>query len=563
MFIKTIDTGEVLRLTDYTNVERTREVNGGFNLSFTLFKTDKNQHAYDFVDNENIIIYAGVEYVIKRLGKRIIKKKTVKIVDCELKAINDLMDEWQYKLISGSLQITTAMGHALEPTGFTFSIHGEFDSVSFENFGDANPMELVGKIIDRYQAEVIITANHVALYNQIGADTNSQFRYRHNIGTISLESDTNGFATVIKGFGADGLEVEYESPLAAIYGRRHAKPVRDDRFTNPETLTEECKARLNDQFSISIEIDYVEVKKNGINVNGFDLGDRLYLIHGEFGLKNRVRVLAITDYPESNKQPKLKISNITKDARDMLASFNATKQTVDRATDENGQIVNTALSADAQYTIDAVNRTFNQVDYTETRGLVVTDPVNFMRLLAFKKGGLYGSIDGASLDIFINADGVNLAYVWGLLAEEYVSIGPGTTFAEGYDPSQLATAGHTHAFADITDKPLTYPPEAHNHDTEYEQLTVEAIQTPTLTNNWAIYAIDWSQPGFYEDRGRIYLQGTIGGGSLGTAAFTLPTGYRPSHNMSQGGIDIMTDGQIIIQNGDVAKISLDGISFRI
>ena len=384
--------GEQWRVVDYKNIERYREVNVAFNLSFMLLKTDKNAHSYDYVDNENTIIYDGVKYVIKRIATKMIGKKPVKIVHCELKAYNELMDEWQYTNISGSRAINEVMAHALKNTGYSYNVIGVFNNETFQDFGENNSLALMSEIMEKYNAEFFIIDKTIFVYNEIGSDTNSQFRYRHNIGGIELDSDTESFSTYIKGFGADGLEVEYESELVEMFGRRHAPPVSDEGFTNEESLLKECKKRLDDQFRISIEIDYVEIQKNGKNINAFDLGDRLHLIHGELDIKSKVRVLAITDYPESGKKPRLKIANITRDARNMLADFNNTKRTVDKILDGEQKLPYNVLDDAVKIATEALQSAQTELEFKN--GIIARDKNNPNLLVLFNSAGVGVSTDG-------------------------------------------------------------------------------------------------------------------------------------------------------------------------
>ncbi|MFF8589784.1 phage tail protein, partial [Streptomyces althioticus] len=47
---------------------------------------------------------------------------------------------------------------------------------------------------------------------------------------------------------------EYTSPLASVYGIRHAKPLRDDQYTDKASLLAALKAELHDYFEISLTL---------------------------------------------------------------------------------------------------------------------------------------------------------------------------------------------------------------------------------------------------------------------------------------------------------------------
>lgn len=103
-------------------------------------------------------------------------------------------------------------------------------------------------------------------------------------------------------------------------------------------------------------------------------------------------------------------------------------------------------------------------------------------------------------------------------------------------------------------------------------LSAEAVKTPTFTNGWSNYSYDYDSAGYYKDKDRVFLQGVIRGGSVGSSAFTLPTGYRPTKrkmfivisNNYIGRVDILNNGNVYIDSMcSNSYVSLDNISFRV
>ncbi|MFO0052628.1 MAG: hypothetical protein ACOVQ3_12100 [Dolichospermum sp.] len=109
-------------------------------------------------------------------------------------------------------------------------------------------------------------------------------------------------------------------------------------------------------------------------------------------------------------------------------------------------------------------------------------------------------------------------------------------------------------------------------------ITTESWQTPSLQNGWVIYQETtgnpprpiYNPPGYFKDSfGIVHLRGLVqnGGGTI----FTLPVGYRPAYrelqavqtwNNTIGRLDVHTDGQVIMQQGNNGWFSLDGVTFR-
>jgi len=96
--------------------------------------------------------------------------------------------------------------------------------------------------------------------------------------------------------------------------------------------------------------------------------------------------------------------------------------------------------------------------------------------------------------------------------------------------------------------------------------------SPAFLNSWVNYGTPNRNAGYYKDQfGIVHLEGCVKSGTIGTAIFTLPSGYTPTaylifptvSNSLFGQISIDTSGNVIASVGNNASISLDGISFRI
>lgn len=102
---------------------------------------------------------------------------------------------------------------------------------------------------------------------------------------------------------------------------------------------------------------------------------------------------------------------------------------------------------------------------------------------------------------------------------------------------------------------------------------VGATGQPAFTNAWVNYDSGWMPAGFWRDPfGMVHLRGLIKNGTVGSAAFTLPPGFRPSagaetfpsiSNGAIGRVDVSTDGTVTPASpSNNAYVSLSGISFR-
>jgi len=314
MLIITNLNGESLPLRNIDALSRTRGTNGDYQIKLVAHRTDKNSKAFDLLEEESIITLPdGNKFRVKVREKQSIDN-TVRIEATALHTLYDNVSNYQYDVIKGEkvLSLHQALTHALEGTNITFYIEDEFDSYSFENFGDDNSIALFNKIKESYEFEFDIENNtHLRIYKQLGKNNNTQLRYKHNIKTLKLEDNTHNLATYIKGYGKpkedkegnviDGeyeVAIDYTSPNADKYGIRTASPYYNEKITNKNTMQRYLKSRLVDEAEMLLTLEH-EILMNNINkqLEDIDLGDTLYLIHEPMNIQFQIRVNEIIDFP--------------------------------------------------------------------------------------------------------------------------------------------------------------------------------------------------------------------------------------------------------------------------
>lgn len=325
-------------LTDYQIRERKRVVNGEYSLPFFVVKTDRNSHSFDLVQEDSIVEYDGQEYRIKKMREYSKGNTPIKDIQKCSHVFFDIIEDFQYETLSGTLNITQALNHTFSVTDWTWINNGAFTGVEFENFGDGNALELFKTILERYGAEFEFTGEkEITIKNQIGAPRDAQFRFGHNIKTVYKDVDSSNVSTYIKGFGKE-VTAEYTSPNASAYGIRHAPPVRDERFTTQSGLLDHLKKVLIDTPDIVIQIEVVELLNQGIPIHEYDLGDTIFLIHEILGIDATVRILEYTDYPETNKSPMVVLANFKQTMSKIMTSFDQTSKQVKQLTDADGNL---------------------------------------------------------------------------------------------------------------------------------------------------------------------------------------------------------------------------------
>jgi hypothetical protein len=93
---------------------------------------------------------------------------------------------------------------------------------------------------------------------------------------------------------------------------------------------------------------------------------------------------------------------------------------------------------------------------------------------------------------------------------------------------------------------------------------------PTFVNSWVNFGAPYQTAGYFKDAGGVvHIRGLIKSGTVGSAAFVLPTGYRPSAtsifttsaNSAFGETRIDASGNVTPTTGSNVYFSLDGITF--
>lgn len=101
---------------------------------------------------------------------------------------------------------------------------------------------------------------------------------------------------------------------------------------------------------------------------------------------------------------------------------------------------------------------------------------------------------------------------------------------------------------------------------------VGAVGEPAFANSWANLGGAYQTAGFYKDvTGRVHLRGVVTGGTVNTAMFVVPAGYRPALNLIMAVRDgagalqrfnVQTNGNVSMEAGNNAFVGIDGISWR-
>lgn len=438
--------GNTEALTGYRNLRRYRNVSGEKTLAFLIIPTQQNAHSFPMVAEESIVEFDGESYRIKQLAEKA-KGNTFYKEVVAVHTFFDLIDNHVYNLHNGSMTFQNALQFVLGGTEYTWSIVDTFYAQDFENFGDDNRLALFQELLKRYGAEFTLNGTHITFRQKIGNTTDFQFRYSYNVKTINRDVKTNNLSTYIKGYGKqneDGtyvVESEYTSPNATVFGVRHAKPVRDERYTTVEGLNERLVAELNDKPEISITIDFADLRRAGYPYDVPGEGDDVYLIYEPIGIDVEARLTEIEEeFEESNIYPyktTVTLANIRGSFTDNL--IDAHKQ-IKSVIGNDGKIRYNALDEAVKRATAALQSAQTELEFEN--GIIARDKNNPNFLVLFNSNGIGISRDGGqTFKEALTSDGfVASAGVIGQFEANNIQIGPDTTFADGYNPAGIIVA---------------------------------------------------------------------------------------------------------------------------
>lgn len=198
----------------------------------------------------------------------------------------DLGMEYVEEIHGGTDTFNGFMDFILKGLGWTYENVDIIESRMIPNFGQDNVLKLLQALLGAFEGEYkIMPGRHIVFAKKIGPDNDFQYRYRHNIKTLSKNVDRTNVRTAIKGYGAQGLVVTYRSPNEDKFGTLWADPVRDDNYSTPESMTELLKQTLTDEPEATFELETVELLDR-------DLGERVWLIYEPLDIVFQTRILS-------------------------------------------------------------------------------------------------------------------------------------------------------------------------------------------------------------------------------------------------------------------------------
>ncbi|MEC3798422.1 phage tail protein, partial [Bacillus velezensis] len=347
---------QVEALTDF-NVTKKDEIENGRSIDVTVWETDRNAHSFPLIQNEGSLFYEDEEFVIRKTRYVPISGKRLKVdITALQRSFSDLGENYVYET-SGkkkTLYIEDMLDIALKGSGYSYEVlpEGLGDSFEVEDFGNGYSLGLLSDIKEKYSAEYECIGKKVYFAKEIARDTDYIIRDRVNVKDPSQEIDTSSIKTYIKGFGKKdektgkyAVEAEYTSPLASVYGIKHANPVFDDSYTAKDEgkLEKRLEKELTDKIEISISLTYIEVKQ--LNMQDIRKGDYVWCVLEPFDLKTKLRVVSVETYSDPKKSPVFTFGKVRANIKKTTAKLGRGQSSVSKLIDvSTGKVKGSAIS---------------------------------------------------------------------------------------------------------------------------------------------------------------------------------------------------------------------------
>lgn len=281
------------------SIKRKSALNGEKSLTGTLFEGDD---VLNKIDKGWSLEFDNEPYVVTYF-ERNDNDNTVEF-DAIHKFFWDMTKDVLYFSWSGSHTVKAYLDQIFNGTGYTYALNFKPSAFEKENWGMKNKLSLFNDVIDSMGGEFEINGTLVSIFKNIGGDLSTIVRHGFNLSDMSLENDNTDFVTYGEGFGAyadqenqtgERLHVTYTSPLAKTFGKLHAEPIDDQRYTIKDNLLQAIKDKVDGSFAISIKLSLYDLTAAGYPYKMANVGDWLLAIDENLDFKQKIRIISVDD----------------------------------------------------------------------------------------------------------------------------------------------------------------------------------------------------------------------------------------------------------------------------
>lgn len=308
----------------------------------------------DGIEEEGYIITKTNEFVIKEIQDTGDYKSIKAVLNVE-----DLEGKVWDRFVSTEQTIADCLALALAGTGWlvgTCNITKKRTIVKT----CSNTWEIIQEAQKTYRVELEFdTLNKkININDSIGTDKGCYFIDSLNLKALNIQSNSYDYYTRIIAEGKDGLVLadpgyienyQYSNKIKTLYWK-------DERYTNIESLTEDATAKLEEMskpyrsYTATI-LDLANMNETYKDILAYSLGDVITLISKEKKVKEKQRIVKITEYPDEPTRNTCEIANTKLSFDDIQKEQQQTTDTVNNITSDDGTISESAISVAVSHLI--------------------------------------------------------------------------------------------------------------------------------------------------------------------------------------------------------------------
>lgn len=283
------------------------------------FSYPKNGVELEKLKPENYLRTEKDEYVLKKVETGETQNKYTAMLNVEeLEA-----QEFLYGFASETQTARACLEFAFEGTGWKVGICTITKRRTIDIEETTNAWEVFQEVLDTYRAECRIhtLTKTVDIMEAIGEDRGAYFMEGLNLRKLTVKSDTYDFYTRIYPVGADGITPEIILGVPYIDNHQYTDKViprywKDERYTITENLIEDAQARLDaaskPYTAYTADVADLAAQSEEYDILAYGIGDMVTLTSKTEKMKEKQRIVKLTEYPKHPEQNTCELSSASK-----------------------------------------------------------------------------------------------------------------------------------------------------------------------------------------------------------------------------------------------------------
>ena len=327
-------------IVKYTDLKIESELSTG---DKTLSFTYRAKKGLD-IRNEYYVETKEDRYVVKEVGA---SSDDFPTFVCQLD-LEDLEAEMLETFSAIDVTLTDAANLALAGTGWRV----DTDITKKRSVGTmkVTPLSALGKIKDAWMCEMRFDTKNKMVYfrEKFGEDKGVFFTKSLNLRKLELTSDSYDYYTRIIPIGADNLRInDVNGGKGYVENYQYSNKIRtliweDTNYEDAEALKEDAEKKLDDMSkpvkSYSADIVDLAAQRSEYSIMSFGLGDTILLLDKETGIKEKQRIVKLTEYPQEPEKNTCELSNTTLTFEEIQDRLEAAAKAVEDITNADGTV---------------------------------------------------------------------------------------------------------------------------------------------------------------------------------------------------------------------------------